>query len=65
VFDRYNIVDERDVRDAFEKVTAYVETLPMTPTVVPIARRRMSTTGDPSDCSMANGQGNLRGARRR
>jgi integrase len=43
VFDRYNIVDERDVRDAFQRVTAYVDTLPATPTVVPIQKRKASS----------------------
>jgi integrase len=36
VFDRYNIIDERDLREAVLKTTSYVESLPTTPTVVPI-----------------------------
>ena len=36
IFDRYNIVDERDLRDAVAKTTAYVSTLPTTSTVVPL-----------------------------
>jgi integrase len=36
MFDRYNIVDERDLRDAVVKTTAYVATLPTAPTVVPL-----------------------------
>lgn len=39
VFDRYNIIDERDLRDAMEKTTAYVEALPTKSAVVPLARR--------------------------
>ncbi len=35
VFDRYNIVSEDDVREAMGKITAYVTSLPTTPTVVP------------------------------
>lgn len=38
VFDRYNIIDERDLRDAMVKTTAYVQALPSTPTVVPLQR---------------------------
>jgi len=36
VFDRYNIVDERDLRDAVAKTSAYVATLPTTSNVVPL-----------------------------
>jgi len=36
VFDRYDIVDDRDIRDAMAKTTAYVSTLPTTPTVTPL-----------------------------
>jgi hypothetical protein len=36
VFDRYNIIDERDLREAVLKTTAYVESLPTTPRVVPL-----------------------------
>ena len=39
VFDRYNIIDERDLRDAVEKTTAYVESLPTASAVVPLTRR--------------------------
>jgi integrase len=37
MFDRYGIVDERDMRNAFEVVGAYVESLPKTRKVVRIA----------------------------
>ena len=36
VFDRYNIVDERDIRDAVAKTTAYVSTLPTASNVIPL-----------------------------
>jgi integrase len=36
VFDRYNIVDDRDLRDAVTRTTAYVSTLPTTSTVTPL-----------------------------
>lgn len=36
VFDRYNVVDDRDLRDAVARTTAYVSTLPTTSTVVPL-----------------------------
>ena len=42
VHERYAIGDDDDIRDAAEKVSAYVATLPTVPQVVPIARR---TTG--------------------
>ena len=38
VFDRYNVIDERDLRDALAKTTAYVDQLPATSTVLPLAR---------------------------
>lgn len=38
VFRRYDITSEQDLRDAVKKVTAYVESLPMTPTVTPMAK---------------------------
>ena len=39
VFDRYNIIDERDLREAMEKTTAYVESLPTASAVLPLDRR--------------------------
>lgn len=36
VFERYNIDTDDDLGEALEKVAAYVDTLPTTPTVVPI-----------------------------
>jgi integrase len=36
VFDRYNIIDERDLRDAIVKTAAYVDGLPATTNVVPM-----------------------------
>ena len=39
VFERYNIDTDDDLRAAVEKVTVYVDTLPTTPTVVPLAAR--------------------------
>jgi len=38
VFRSYDITSEQDLRDAVQKVTAYVESLPTTPTVTPIAK---------------------------
>lgn len=38
VFDRYNIIDERDLRDAMVKTSAYVDGLPLHSTVVPFKR---------------------------
>ncbi len=40
VFRRYDITSEQDLRDAVKKVTAYVESLPTTPTVTPIVKAR-------------------------
>jgi hypothetical protein len=40
VFDRYNIVDERDLRDAVAKTTAYVSTLPTTRNVTSLRSMR-------------------------
>ena len=36
VFDRYNIVSEKDLREAMVKTTAYVNSLADTPSVVSI-----------------------------
>jgi integrase len=36
VFDRYNIIDENDIRQAVRKTTAYVESLPTTSKIVPL-----------------------------
>ena len=36
IFDRYNIVDQRDLREALEKTARYVESLPATTNVVPL-----------------------------
>jgi integrase len=36
MLDRYNIVDEQDLRDAVVRTTAYVSTLPAAPTVIPL-----------------------------
>ncbi|MBI4246866.1 MAG: hypothetical protein HY614_06720 [Candidatus Rokubacteria bacterium] len=36
VLDRYNIISEDDVRTAVQKTSAYVASLPATPTVVPL-----------------------------
>jgi integrase len=38
VFRRYDITSEQDLRDAVRKVTAYVESLPTTATVTPLAK---------------------------
>lgn len=38
VFRRYDITSEQDLREAVAKVTAYVESLPTTPTVTPLPR---------------------------
>ena len=40
VFDRYNIIDERDLRDAMEKTMAYVESLPAKSAVTPLRRAK-------------------------
>jgi hypothetical protein len=45
IFDRYNIVSERDHQDAGAKLAAYVEQQPTTPTVVPL---RVAGEGPPS-----------------
>src|SRR5262249_18712077 len=37
VFDRYNIVSERDLHDAGDKLAAYVATLDPSATIVPLA----------------------------
>jgi hypothetical protein len=37
IFDRYNIIDERDLRDAMMKTTAYVQSLPTQSPIVPLA----------------------------
>jgi len=34
VFDRYNIIDERDIRDAVLKTAAYIERLPIRQSVL-------------------------------
>ena len=36
VFDRYNIVSERDLQDAGARLTAYVAQQPTAPTVTPL-----------------------------
>jgi len=41
VFDRYNIVSERDLHDAGDKLAAYVATLDTRAPVVPLATARM------------------------
>jgi len=38
VFDRYNIIDERNLRDALTKTTTYLESLPDALVVVPLHR---------------------------
>jgi len=40
VFDRYNIVDKQDLKQAVIKVTEYVESLPTTPNIVPLQLAR-------------------------
>jgi hypothetical protein len=40
VFDRYNIVSERDLGEAGGKLAAYVEHQPATPTAVPLRAGR-------------------------
>lgn len=42
IFDRYNIVSEKDLREAVTKTAAYVESLPDAPSVVPIAQQAVS-----------------------
>ena len=53
MFDRYNIVDEQDIRDAVVKTTAYVSTLSAASTVIPLhpveatgRRPRLSARGE-------------------
>lgn len=38
VFDRYNIVSGKDLEEAVMKTAAYVENLPDTPSIVPMAQ---------------------------
>jgi integrase len=38
MFTRYNITSDQDLREAVARVTAYVESLPATPTVATLAR---------------------------
>ncbi|MFQ5962225.1 MAG: hypothetical protein ACE5MG_12595 [Candidatus Methylomirabilales bacterium] len=38
VFRRYDITSDQDLWDAVAKVSAYVESLPATPTVTPMAK---------------------------
>jgi hypothetical protein len=45
VFDRYNIVDEQDLKQAVIKVTEYVESLPTTPNIVPLQLARNRKQG--------------------
>ena len=40
VFDRYNIVSEKDLREAVTKTAAYVESLPSNAEVIPIEKRQ-------------------------
>ncbi len=42
VFDRYNIVSEKDLKEAVSKTATYVESLPIKPRVLPIQRRSRS-----------------------
>lgn len=42
VFDRYNIISEDDIRQAVLKTDAYVEALPVAPTVIPFRAERVS-----------------------
>ncbi len=46
VFDRYNIIDESDVRDAVRKTSQYVNALPTERTVVPLAAARTAKHAD-------------------
>jgi len=39
IFDRYNIVAETDGRQAMEKITASVASLPTAPAVMPLPQR--------------------------
>ena len=39
VFDRYNIVSEKELKEAISKTAAYVESLPIKASVIPIERR--------------------------
>ena len=45
VFDRYNIVSERDLHDAGAKLAAYVAALDSHSTVVPLATTRKEAQG--------------------
>ena len=45
VFDRYNIVNERDIAEALSKTTAYVRSLPDTKSVVAIDQKAVSESG--------------------
>ena len=44
IFDRYNIVSERDLREAVSKTMAYVKSLPDSQSAVPINRQAVSAS---------------------
>jgi len=43
VFDRHNIVSEKDLREAVSKTATYVESLPASPSVIVIAQTSTGT----------------------
>jgi hypothetical protein len=44
IFDRYNIVSERDLREAVSKTMAYVQSLPDSQGAVPLNRQTVSVS---------------------
>jgi hypothetical protein len=48
MFERYNIVDDRDVANAVDELAAYVDRQPTDPNVITLKRPRKSAESDGS-----------------